>query len=164
MAYKEQAVIGFKDLNKSIKELARAVSGSDLADALKDGAWEIVDQARDNARAQGLEKTGALIQAIRPVAINQYRVDIIVDVPYGATQEFGLAEQRITDLQRRFFWYMWSWDKDPVWRALALSETYTIPAKPYMRPAIDDPQTKKRAAEMTARTLGEHFQKAVSYR
>lgn len=152
-------VIGLKDLEKNLQAIARVVGGAELADSLAKGAMEIVWEAQKNVMAQGLYDTMALWKSIQPKKVNQYRVDIEVDVPYGAVHEYGLPRQPITDKQRRFFWAMWARERDPMWRALALSTTYTIPARPYLRPAID---TQKRAAFITvAQSLGGKFAHAV---
>jgi len=78
-----------------------------------------------------------LIDSIVPRRINQFRVDVEVGVPYGAAHEFGVTVT-ITEKQRDFFWYTFSQTGDEMWKALALSTTYTIPARPYLRPAIDE--------------------------
>ena len=136
-------VLGIKDLKRNLNAIAKQISPqAGIADAVEDGAWIIALEARDNAVRQGLFKSGALIDSIRPRKINQYRVDVLVDVPYGAAHEFGVTVI-ITDKQRRFFWAMFMTTGDPMWKALALSMTYTIPARPYLRPAID---ARKRVA------------------
>jgi len=116
---------------------------------------EIVWQAQQNVMAQGLYDTMALHDSIKPVKVNQYRVDVQAgdeEVVWAAVHEFGLDKQIITDRQRAFFWAMWSAEGDEMWKALALSETYTIPARPYLRPAVD---TAKHAAMLTtAQSLG----------
>jgi hypothetical protein len=109
--------------------------------------------------AQGLYDTMALWESIEPRKVNQYRVDVRVGVEYGAAHEYGLENQRITDRQRRFFWAKWAETGDEMWKALALSETYTIPARPYLRPAVD---TAKRDAWLqAASSLGGKFARAV---
>ena len=55
---------------------------------------------------------------------------------YVFAQEFGLQNQVITDKQRRFFWAKFSETQNGMWRALALSTTYTIPARPHFRPGV----------------------------
>lgn len=150
MAFR-QKVLGLDDLDRNLKAVAGLVPGGELADALADGAWDIAIRAKQNAKAQGLMDTGDLIASIQPRKINQFRVDVEVGVVYGAVHEFGLENQVITDRQRRFFWAMHAETGDGMWKALALSDTYTIPARPYLRPAID---TEKRSAiEHAGRSL-----------
>ena len=136
-------VTGMKELDRVTQALARQISPqAGIADALEDGAWVIALEARDNAARQGLVKSGELIDSIKPRKINQYRVDVIVGVAYGAAHEFGVTVT-ITPKQRRFFWAMYKQTGADLWKALALSTTYTIPARPYLRPAID---TRKKVA------------------
>lgn len=142
MAFKLEG-LSTKVLDDKLKKIALTISPqSGIADSLETGAWIIALQARDNALAQGLYDSGDLVDSIRPRKINQFRVDILVDVPYGAAHEFGVTVM-ITPKQRRFFWAMYSLTGNDMWKALALSITYTIRAKPYLRPAID---TRKAAA------------------
>jgi phage gpG-like protein len=161
MAYQIE-VLGLKDLEKNLKAIAKIIGGNELADSLAKGAMEIVWEAQKNVMAQGLYDTMALWKSIHPKKVNQYRVDVEVGndkVVYGAVHEFGLPNQPITDKQRRFFWAMYAKTKDTMWKALALSTTYTIPARPYLRPAID---TQKRAALTTvAQSLGGKFAHVV---
>ena len=161
MAFKQE-VIGLKDLEKNLKAIAQVIGGAELADSLAKGAMEIVWEAQKNVMAQLLHESGDLHDSIKPVKINQYRVDVQAgnkDVPYAAVHEFGLPNQPITDKQRRFFWARYMETKDNMWKALALSMTYSIPARPYLRPAID---TAKRAAILTvAQSLGGKFAHVV---
>ena len=158
MAYQIE-VTGLKDLEKNLKAIAKVIGGNELADSLAKGAMEIVWEAQKNIMAQGLYDEMVLWNSVAPVKVNQYRVDIKVDCDHGAAHEFGLPNQVITDKQRRFFWAMYAKTRDTMWKALALSTTYTIPARPYLRPAID---TQKRAAMQTvAQSLGGKFAHAV---
>lgn len=148
-------VIGLKDLESNLKAIAAVVGGAELADSLATGAQEIVWQAQQNVMAQGLHESGDLRDSIRTKKINQYRVDITVGTAYCAVHEYGLDNQIITDKQRRFFWAKYAETGNDMWKALALSKTYSIPARPYLRPAID---TAKKAAILTvAQSLGGKF-------
>ena len=155
-------VIGLKDLEANLKAIAAVVGGAELADSLAKGAQEIVWQAQQNMMAQGLYESGGLYDSGRTKKINQYRVDVVFgskEIPYAAVHEYGLDRQVITDLQRRFFWARYAETKDDMWKALALSKTYSIPARPYLRPAID---TAKKAAILTvAQSLGGKFAHVV---
>lgn len=137
MTFKLKAT-GFGQLDRNMRAIAKEFSPqAGIADNLEDGAWMIALAARDNAVQQGLFLSGELIDSIKPRKINQFRVDVEVGVPYGAAHEFGVTVT-ITEKQRGFFWYMFSQTGNEMWRALALSTTYTIPARPYLRPAIDE--------------------------
>ncbi len=81
---------------------------------------------------------------------DRYRIDVGSNVVYAAAQEFGYTGQ-ITDRQRRFFWYKWYETRNPMWRALALSVEYTIPAHPYLRPALAE--SRKDAARLVLKSV-----------
>lgn len=152
--------LGFKDLEANLKAIARAViPQSGLANALAVGANSILEKAQDNIIAHGLVDKGDLVNSPKVVKINQFRVDIVFDVVYAAAHEFGLPDQEITDKQRRFFVAMGIKTKDPMWWALSAKDTYTIPARPYLRPAIDE--GKNFAILGVATALREVIKKAV---
>ncbi len=157
MAFKRE-VIGLRDLEQNLKRLAKLVPGGEIVDSLEDGAWVIALGARDNAVAQGLIESGALVDSIRPRKINQFRVDVEVGVVYGAAHEFGVTVT-ITERQRRFFWAKFAETSDEKWRALALSVDYTIPMKPYLRPAVDT--EKKAAVKRAGRSLAVKIDEAI---
>lgn len=157
MSFKME-VLGYKELNDNLKRIAGVVGSMELADSLAKGAQKIVWQAQLNVMKQGLHDTGDLWNSIKVVKINQYRVDIIVDVPYGAVHEFGYTGT-ITPRQRRFFWAKFMATGDNMWKALALSATYTIPMRAYLRPAIDE--QKKEAVLTAGYSLGGKFAHVV---
>lgn len=158
MSFKLKAV-GTKDIDRKLKNLALTISPqSGIADSLELGAWNIALEARDNAVQQGLIDSGDLVDSIKPKKINQFRVDITVDVPYGAAHEFGVTVT-ITPKQRRFFWAMYITTKREMWLALALSNTYTIKAKPYLRPAIDS--NKSIAIKIVGRDIMNKIRRAT---
>ena len=159
MTFKVKA-LGFSDFEKNMRALAKEISPQGgIADSLDLGAQVIREAASDNAVRQGLIDSGELIDSIVTVKINQFRVDIRVGVPYGAIHEFG-ATVTITPKQRRFFWAMWMNTQDEMWLALALSTTYTIKAKPYVRPAVDE--FKKIAAVETARAFNKQIRGVIT--
>ncbi len=152
-------VTGFGQLDRNLRAIGIEFSPqAGIADVLEDGAWVIALQARDNAVAQGLIRSGELVDSIVPRKINQFRVDVEVGVVYGAAHEFGVTVI-ITPKQRGFFWWMYTATRDEMWRALALSASYTIPARPYVRPAID---TRRRMAiDVVGRSVLKKVQEVV---
>jgi hypothetical protein len=98
-------------------------------------------------RANFENQTGALENSGRVVMVNQYSANVEFAIVYSAVHEYGLENQVITPRQRRFFWAKWYETNEDMWKALALSRTYTIPARPYLRPAIDSHQ-RQAAHEM----------------
>lgn len=159
MTFKVKAT-GFGQFEKNMRALAKDISPQGgIAEALDMGAQVIREAASDNAVRQGLIDSGALIDSIVTVKVNQFRVDIRVGVPYGAAHEYGVTVT-ITPRQRRFFWAMWMKSQDTMWLALALSTTYTIKAKPYVRPAVDE--YKLVAATETARSFNEQIRRIIT--
>jgi len=143
-------ITGADALIAGIQQYAKSVGGTNMANALGAGAQVIVEAAQENILEQELYDTGELYDSVKWVRVNQYRVDLRVDAPHAAAHEYGYGggkEVIITDRQRGFFWHMWYETDNSMWKALALSTTYTlaaIPARPYFRPAIDE--TKKQVA------------------
>lgn len=101
---------------------------------------------------------GNFPERIQTRKVNQYRVDIEVRAVYAAVHEYG-GTFTITPRQRAFFWHKWYETQDEMWKALALSVTYTIPARPYLRPAID--AYIGDAVQMAARLLWEEIGRIV---
>ena len=132
------SVVGTKELNTQFGNITRAFRPPAVANLMLVGAETIAEGARDNILEQDLVDTGDMYDAVSAYKINQYSAGVKVDSVYGATHEFGLEKQPITDRQRRFFWARYTETKEKMWLALALSVTYTIPARPYLRPAIDE--------------------------
>lgn len=118
--------------------MAEALEKTIVKDARRN-VWEIFDT------------TGDFPSRIKARKINQFRADVEVDAVYAAVHEFG-GTFEITPRQRRFFWYKWYETGNTMWKALALSATYTIPARPYLRPAVDSQQEE--ALRQTAICLG----------
>lgn len=148
-------VLGLKDLEISLRNIVGTVINpqggiSDiLADALED---TVLAQAKRNVWRL-FDTDGDFPERIVIRKVNQYRVDIEVRAPYGAVHEYG-GTFEITARQRRFFWAMFVNTEDEMWKALALSVTYTIPARPYLRPAIDSHSwiaVQKASAELSRR-------------
>lgn len=149
MAFEEN-VIGIRELKDNFDVIARLVPSTDLSDAMRQGAGVIAEEAQENVRGIPLWDSGDLHDSIEAVVINQWIAAVRVGVVYGAVHEYGLRNQVITPRQRRFFWAKFSETGDDMWKALALSATYTIPARPYLRPAADNKKldAMKRVADI----------------
>jgi len=129
-------VKGVDDFGEAVQNIAEALGPPHVTQALKRGAEVIQHQAQQNVKRQKLYVTGTLHDSIKVLEVSPWAVSILVDVVYGAVHEFGYTGI-ITDKQRRFFWAKWYETQDDMWKALALSYSYTIPARPYLRPAVD---------------------------
>jgi len=138
----KERVLGVKELTGYFLALAREAPGKITAEMVRQGAEVILEAAKANVRANFENQTGALENSGKVVLVNQYSADIVFDIVYSAVHEYGLENQVITERQRRFFWAMYSETGEDMWKALALSRTYTIPARPYLRPAIDSHKGK----------------------
>lgn len=145
-------VVGVKDVNAAFGDILRAFRPPQTAALMLPGAEVIAEEARNNVLDNDLVQSGDLYEGIKAVKVNQYAAGVRVDVPYGAVHEFGLENQVITERQRAFFWAMHAETGEDMWKALALSYSYTIPARPYLRPAIDT--TKRAAVEAIMREAG----------
>lgn len=130
-------LIGYKDFNAAMQDVMQAVNGHNLVESLAAGGQVILYQIQENILEQELYKSGHLYDSVEIVKVNQYAIDVLVGAEYGAVHEFGYTGV-ITPKQRAFFWAKWYETSDTMWKALALSTTYTIPARPYVRPAVDE--------------------------
>jgi HK97 gp10 family phage protein len=164
MARAKERVLGVKELTGYFRALAREAPGKITAQMVREGAEVILDAAKSNVRANFENQTGALENSGKVVLVNQFSADIRFDIVYSAVHEYGLDNQVITPRQRAFFYAKYKETGNEMWFALYLSKTYTIPARPYLRPAIDSHQ--KKAADVMAKSLrhamAKHRPKAVS--
>jgi len=134
----KQTVVGAAELEAKFGELLRAFKPPQVATIMLRGAQAIAEVIKDHILEQGLVDSGDMYNAVKGVKQNQYSAAVQIDVPYAAVHEYGLKNQVATAKQIRFFWAMWAAERDPMWKALALKGSYTIPARPYFRPAIDE--------------------------
>lgn len=156
----KRQVIGLEQLQAKLQKVARSVSPQGhLADGLAAGADQILESARENLLEQGLFLSGDLYDSGKVVKVNQYRVDVEFDKVYAAIHEYG-GTIEVTDKARAYFWYRFAKTGDPMWRALALSDTITIPARPYLRPALEE--NKGTVSEFVAKALRPYVRRAAT--
>lgn len=126
-----------KEFDEDIRKLLKVVATNPgIAKSLDKGLQEtVIPAARGNVWAL-FNTSGDFPSRIDTRKVNQYRVDIVVNAPYGAVHEYG-GTFIISKKQRGFFWARFAETRNTMWKALALSKSYTIPARPYLRPAID---------------------------
>lgn len=155
----QMKVLGTKDLDAALSKIVNVVvhPQSGIVDSLQKGAEEIVEDARRRVW-EIFDTSGDFPSRIKVRKVNQYRVDVYVDAPYGAVHEYG-GTFTVTPLQRAFFWHKFAETGESMWRALALSTTYTIPARPYLRPAIDSKRLS--AAKIAAADLATKIKRAL---
>ena len=153
-------VTGQKQVEATYGNILSALTGPQVAEAMLAGAEVVAEEVRDNILRRELVDSGKLYDSVKARKTNQNSAEVRVGTPYAAVHEYGLRNQPITQRQRGFFWYKWSATKDTLWKALALSRTYTIPARPYFRPAVDSKtkeaitQVMRKAAEILTHVAG----------
>lgn len=155
-------VFGFDELNANLQSIAREFRPqAGIVGSMEEGAWAIALEARDNVVRRGLIDTYALHDSIKPKKVNQFRIDVEVGVIYGAIHEFG-GRIPITRRSRGFFWAMFRKTGDLKWKYMALSRKshFVMPARPYLRPALDT--AKDRALSITAREIRKRLERAVN--
>lgn len=145
-------VYGLKSLGRKFAQAAKVGAPPVITEALIEGAEEIRDQIKHNILVeQHLYDEGDMYESVR-LDVSPYAISILVDFP-GVVHEYGLEDQEITDKQRKFFWAKWYETGEKMWKCLALSESYTIPPRPFVRPAFED---KHHSATVT---IGLHIAK-----
>jgi len=151
--------VGVKQLNQKLKAVAMSVSPQGhLAEALTEGADVVLEEARQNLLDQQLFLSGDLYDSGKVNKINQYRVDVEFSVVYAAIHEFG-GTIPVTDKARAYFWYMHRRTGNDLWLALALSDEIKIPARPYLRPAVES--TKDEVPKFVAKALRPYVRRAA---
>lgn len=156
----QMPVLGLGALRRNFGSISRVVIDpqSGISDAMERALDQtVVKRARMNVW-RIFDTSGDFPSRIRTKKINQYRVDVVVEAVYAAVHEYG-GTFTVTPRQRRFFWAKYRETGEDMWKALALSVTYTIPARPYLRPAID--AERGYAMAITASTLAHRMEKAV---
>ena len=138
-------VIGVNDLLGKFNAMAEGFSGELRSEVALRGAEEIADNVRQKIVEQDLVLYGELLNSVEACKVNQFTAGVRVTMPYAAAHEFGLENQIITPAQRAFFWKMYAGTGDKMWKCLAVSFTYTMPARPYFRPGVE--QGKRQALE-----------------
>lgn len=134
----KQTVVGAAELEAKFGQLLKAFKPPQVASIMLRGAQAIAEVIKDHILSQDLVESGDMYNAVKAEKQNQFSAAVSVNVPYAAVHEYGLKNQVATARQIRFFWAMWRSTRDGMWKALALKGSYTIPARPYYRPAIDE--------------------------
>ena len=130
-------VVNAHEVNAIYGQILKAFTPPQVAAIMFRGAEDLADEVQDHILQQDLVDSGDMYDSVKPVKVNQYAAGVEVGVPYAAVHEFGLKHQVATAKQIRFFWAMYRGTGEGMWKALALKGWYTIPARPYFRPAID---------------------------
>lgn len=132
--------VSTKDFEGDLKRIAEGVKPPHVTEMVKKGADIILDQTQRNILERELYDSGDLYDSARLETIDRFTVAVAVGndkVRYARVHEYG-GTFTITPKQRGFFWARFAETGNSMWKALALSETYTIPPRPYLRPAVDE--------------------------
>lgn len=133
-------VVGIKDLQAKFQDMATRVGGAERAEICLRGAEVIAEETRRNIIKRGLIEEGHLLGSVEAFKVNQWTAGVAVGrnseaAAYAATHEHGLEKQPITAKQRGYFMWRCSAGED-MFCVLANKETYTIPKRPFLRPAV----------------------------
>lgn len=158
----DDIVIGKEALVRKFQALSEAAQGSTLANTVKVGGLVILNATRDNVKKQGLILTRTLSRSLHEEVTmegNSVAVDAIgTDLEYGAIHEFGgtIRPKTAKYLAIPVGDYMGSPSKHPDLKLrktrngnlvlvspsgqvqYVLKASVEIPARPYLRPAIDE--------------------------
>ena len=119
-------------LDDRFKEVIAAASGDNIMKALKAGGEVVRNHAKLNIQAQELVDTSNLLNSISVQegsgGKSDATVEIGTNVEYAAIHEFGGAIHQTN-----------AWGK-------GIEQTIHIPARPYLRPALDENENDIKAA------------------
>ena len=119
-------------LDDRFKEVIVAASGDNIMKALKAGGEVVRNHAKLNIQAQELVDTSNLLNSISVQegsgGKSDATVEIGTNVEYAAIHEFGGAIHQTN-----------AWGK-------GIEQTIHIPARPYLRPALDENENDIKAA------------------
>ena len=133
--------VGVIGLRKKFADMAKRIGGAERAEMCLRGAKVIADETRRHIKRQDLIDTWALYNSVNHFKVNQWSAGVSVGAgneakDYAATHEYGLENQPITPRQRAYFRWRCSNEPGSVFCTLMHRDTYTIPKRPYFRPAI----------------------------
>jgi phage gpG-like protein len=158
----ENVVIGKDELLRKFRSMGEAVQGASLGRVVMVGGWVIRDAARDNLKDQGLIRTRTLSRSldaeISEQSATRAAVDVGTNLEYGAIHEFGGTIKpkqarylaipvggrtgsplKYSDLKVRKTGRGTLVLVDPSGAVqYVLKASVEIPARPYLRPALDE--------------------------
>ena len=111
-------------LDNKFKEVIAAASGENIMKALLAGGEVVRNHAKLNIQAQELVDTGTLLNSISVQEGSEGKTDATVEIGtnivYSAIHEFGGSINQTN-----------AWGR-------GISQTIHIPARPYLRPSLDE--------------------------
>jgi HK97 gp10 family phage protein len=125
-------ITNLNELYKKFDELSSAVQTEGMKSALLAGAFELEAEIKINIEGEGLVDTGNLMKSVQPGTLMIFQgsgeITVGTNVVYAAIHEFGGIIRARKAKALRFK------TKDGKWHTV---KSVTMPARPYMRPAID---------------------------
>lgn len=137
-------VSGVVNLEKALGKLVKQVSGRQLVTALVKGGKVIEREAKLNIEEEELIDSGDLRGSIETEPVRgEEAVTVGTNKEYAAIHEFGgTVKPKVTPRMRSWAWAMYAETGEEVYKGIALTTKtnleITIPARPYLRPAVDD--------------------------
>jgi HK97 gp10 family phage protein len=132
-------------LDNRFKEVIAAASGDNILKALKAGGEVVRNHAKLNIQAQELVDTSNLLNSISVQESSGGKTDATVeigtDVEYAAIHEFSGTISQTN-----------AWGK-------GISQTIHIPARPYLRPALDENESS--IADAIGASLVDQIKRAI---
>jgi HK97 gp10 family phage protein len=136
-----KAEVDLKEFEAAMSKLSDAARDNALREALDAGGFELEAEIKMQIDKQKLRDTGNLINSIQKkktkVTGNSGEVQVGTNVIYAAIHEFGGVIRAKNAKALRFR------TKDGQWHTV---KSVTIPARPYMRPAVDEGKGRVEAA------------------
>ena len=156
-----QVVSGTVELTQNLQKLADLVSGVELEQALMQGGFVIEAAAKQNVEEQELIDTGNLRGGIQTVAVTHELVEVGPQAEYAAIHEFGgEVHPKVTDKMRGWAFAMFRETGKDIYLGIALTKKsnldITIPARPYMRPALDENEA------LVLQEIGRDLERSIS--
>ena len=153
MAKAEMKLVGEEDFRHNLNQLIAACTGSDLNHALMRGGFVVERAAKENIRKRGLILFGFLRTSVRTILFKPGIVLVGTHVIYAAIHEFGGT---ITAKNKPFLVFK----VDDQWVRV---KSVTIPARPYLRPALDK-NRRKVYSEVKKTLQGSIHRRAAGFR
>lgn len=158
MANRTSPVQGMDDLLRNLRSLHGELAGKAIISAVAGGAALVAQEARKNAKAQGLELSGDLIKNIafkRDKRVPNGKVTYRISVRNGRRAK-GTKKVTIYKGTRKKVKYT----NDPFYWWFHEFGTSKMPARPFLRPAFEANQEKiKQAMARRLRMAIERFKR-----
>lgn len=146
-------IINMTEFEAALSKLSDAVRQNALREAIDAGGFELEAEIKTQIDKQGLRDTGNLINSVqkKPAKVSDTHAEVEVgtNVIYAAVHEWGGVIKARAAKALRFK------TKDGNW---VTTKSVTIPARPYMRPAID--LGKERIQQAIANVLRRNIEAA----